>query len=75
MLRRTDSSRRIDRVNVLVGGAFATLFVVLLLQASLEAGTDVARFASLPFVAITVAIAALLTLELAAAIGRLTSDR
>lgn len=75
VMRRTDRSRAIDRVNVLVGGAFATLFMVLLLQASLEAGTDIARFASLPFVAVTVAIAVLLALEVAAAIGRLTSER
>lgn len=75
VVRRTDRSRAIDRVNVLVGGAFATLFAVLLIQASIEAGTDVARVASLPFVAVTVAIAVLLALEVAAAIARLTSER
>jgi hypothetical protein len=71
VLRKSDRSKPIDRVNVLVGGAFVTLFLALTVQAFFEPGTDAARNMSLPLVVLIAAIAVLLVLEVFAAFERL----
>lgn len=69
-VRKDERSRAIDRINVLVGAAFVTLFLAILVGEVFGPGTDLCRMLSLPLAGTTFAIAVLLVLEVSAAIGR-----